>query len=116
LTGEGVRGTIDLAGELYKQAGTRVSTAKVNQVLQEALLKRSPKSRGAALPKIYFASQVDVHPPTIVIFANKPEFFSPDYIRYIENALRKSLPFAEVPLKLIMRERTSFFEKGKSSG
>ncbi|TET37145.1 MAG: ribosome biogenesis GTPase Der [Planctomycetota bacterium] len=113
MTGEGVRGTIGLAEELYKQAGTRAPTAKVNQVLQDALRKRSPRSRGTALPKIYFASQVDVHPPTIVMFVNKPEFFSPDYIRYVENALRKSLPFAEVPLKLIMRERTSFFEQGK---
>ncbi|MHC4661923.1 MAG: ribosome biogenesis GTPase Der [Planctomycetota bacterium] len=112
-TGQGIWKVIDLAHELYEQAGVRVATNAVNRALQAALRKRSPKSHGGALPKIYYAAQVDVRPPTFVVFVNKPGFFTADYIRYLENALREEFPFHEVPLKIIMKERASFFEEKK---
>jgi GTP-binding protein len=110
-TGQGIWKTIDLAHQLHEQAGTRIGTGEINRVFQAALIKRAPRSSGATLPKIYYAAQVDVKPPTFVAFVNKPGFFSADYIRYLENTLREQLPFHEVPLKIIMKERKSFFEE-----
>jgi GTPase len=72
-------------------------------VLERAVRLRQPPSPTAQLPKIYFATQVAVAPPTIVLFVNNPDIFSQDYQRFIENRFREELPFPEVPIRLILR-------------
>lgn len=103
---EHVVGMIHLALELYEQANTRVTTSEVNQALEEALTLHRPTRRKAKSPKIYYATQVGVAPPTFVLFVNDPKLFDRDYERYLSNQLRSKLPFSEVPLKFHFRART----------
>ena len=98
-----VLAVIDLARNLYKQASARVTTAELNRVVEHAIKLQHPPSPTAQLPKIYFATQVAVAPPTIVLFVNNPDIFSEDYRRFIENRFREELPFPEVPIRLILR-------------
>jgi GTP-binding protein len=106
-----VLATIDLARNLYKQASTRVATADLNRVIEHAIRLRQPPSPTATLPKVYFATQVAVSPPTIVLFVNNPDLFGEDYRRFIENRFREELPFPEVPIRLILRAHAE--EAGK---
>jgi len=101
--GRNVERTIDLARALYKEASTRVGTSQLNRALDEAVRKLVPPSPQATLPKIYFATQVAILPPTIVFFVNNPDLFTEDYRRFLENKFRDILPFAEVPLRLFFR-------------
>jgi GTP-binding protein len=100
---KGVLATVDLARNLYKQAQARVTTGQLNRVIERAVRLRQPPSPAATLPKIYYATQVAVAPPTIVLFVNDPDLFGEDYRRFIENRFREELPFPEVPLRLILR-------------
>jgi GTP-binding protein len=75
---------------------------------------RQPPSPTPVLPKIYFATQVAVRPPTIVLFVNNPDLFGEDYRRFIENRLREELPFAEVPIRLILRAHVEDEKKARS--
>ena len=112
-----VLAVIDLARNLYKQATTRVSTAALNRVIENAVRLRQPPSPTAQLPKIYFATQVAVAPPTIILFVNNPDIFGEDYRRFIENRLREELPFPEVPIRLILRAHDEEDDKpAKSEG
>jgi len=104
-TGLNVEETFALARELVVQMDTRVSTAEVNRVVREAFERRKPPPREGRLPKIYFATQVSVRPPTIVLFVNRPRWFGHDYLRYLENRFREELPFAEVPVRMVLRQR-----------
>jgi GTP-binding protein len=98
--------TIALAGQLFGQASHRVSTAKLNEAIQEILKKRGPShKRGTKPPKIYYASQVSVEPPTIVCFVNDPRSFDRNYQRFLTNQLREYLPFSEVPIRVFFRKR-----------
>ncbi|MCF6156558.1 MAG: ribosome biogenesis GTPase Der [Candidatus Brocadia sp.] len=97
--------TIHLAMELYEQANTRITTSELNQTLEEALALHRPTRRKAKSPKIYYATQVGVSPPTFVLFVNDPKLFDSDYERYLSNQLRSKLPFSEVPLKFHFRAR-----------
>ena len=58
-------------------------------------------------PKIYYATQVGIEPPTIVLFCNGPEGFTRAYRRYLLGVFREHLPFSEVPIKLYLRKRES---------
>ncbi len=104
LTGKNVWETIDLAEEMYVQARTRVSTSQLNQAIEEILAQRGPSHKtGTRPPKIRYASQVSVCPPTIVVFVNDPRSFDQSYQRFLVNQLRERMPFGEVPIRLMLR-------------
>ncbi|MDO8142539.1 MAG: ribosome biogenesis GTPase Der [Candidatus Brocadiales bacterium] len=97
---------IHLALELYEQANTRITTSELNQALQEALSLHRPTRKKSRSPRIYYATQVSVAPPTFILFVNDPKLFDSDYERYLSNQLHSKLPFSEVPLKFHYRART----------
>lgn len=104
-TGKNVKVLINTAQSLFKQANQRVGTGMLNRVLRQAVDAHAPPMRQNRVPKIYFATQVGVAPPTIVLFVNSPSLFDPTYQRYLLNAFRKHLPLADVPIKLYLRAR-----------
>ncbi len=101
-----VKEMVHLAMELYEQANTRITTSELNQVLEEALTLHRPTRQKSKSPRIYYATQVSVAPPTFVLFVNDPKLFDSDYERYLSNQLRRKLPFSEIPLKFHYRART----------
>jgi GTP-binding protein len=103
--GKNVDRLLHLAKSLYKQAGKRVATGELNRLLKEALARRSPPMRQNRTAKIYYATQVGSHPPTIVLFTNNPDLFDNTYRRYLTNFFRDNLPFREVPIKLELRAK-----------
>ncbi|MHC4563932.1 MAG: ribosome biogenesis GTPase Der [Planctomycetota bacterium] len=105
LSGENVWETIGVAKDLYKQSCTRVSTAELNEVFKDILSVRGPSHKpGTRPPKIRYVSQISTCPPTIVCFVNDPRSFDRTYQRFLVNQLRERTPFAEVPIRLIMRK------------
>jgi GTP-binding protein len=103
-----VKATIDTAQRLYRQSHQRVATARINNVLRQAVEANHPPADSRGRPvRLYFATQVEVAPPTIVISASAPKSVSEPYRRYLVNAFRKELPFDEVPIRLYIRGKTS---------
>jgi GTP-binding protein len=104
-TGSHVLDCLDLAEELVSQARVRVGTGELNRVFREALQSRSPRVKKSKVPKVFYVSQVSTEPPTIVAFVNEPKLFNPSYRRYLENRIRQTFPFPEVPVRLVFRSR-----------
>lgn len=100
-----VQSVLDLAKSLHKQANTRLSTANLNTILEEITAVRGPSSRKGRRPKIYYGTQISVCPPTIVLFVNDPSLITEEYRRFLINRFRERLPFAEVPIRLMLRAR-----------
>ncbi len=105
-TGKNVKALLNLGQSMFKQANKRVGTSTLNQVLREAFEAHPPASKEGRFPKLYYATQVDKAPPTLVLFVNKPSLFDPTYQRYLLNVLRQKLPFHDVPIKMYLRPRT----------
>jgi GTP-binding protein len=103
--GKNVQQVLDLAQNLHKQAGARVSTGMLNRVIQKAYADQPPSIVSNRQGKIYFAALVSERPPTIVLFTNGPQLFDHTYIRYLTRVLRDSLPFKDVPIKLYLRNK-----------
>ena len=106
-TGKNIKMLLNHAQMLFNQSRQRISTAQLNKLITEALENNPPPLHHFHKTKIYYTSQVDVAPPTIVLFCNMPEAFSAPYQRYLLNYLRDGLPFAEVPIRLLFRKRES---------
>ncbi|MBI3861061.1 MAG: ribosome biogenesis GTPase Der [Planctomycetia bacterium] len=101
-----VKKLINLAQTIAKQAQIRMPTARLNDVLQAVIERNRPPMHGSRLAKIYFATQIDVAPPTIVIKCNDPKLIDKGWQRYLMSALHEALPFPEVPIKVYYRSRT----------
>ena len=105
INGSNIWETVDLAESLFVQSRTRVGTGELNTAIAEIVAKRGPSHKsGTRPPKIRYVSQVDVCPPTIVLFVNDIRSFDQGYQRFLINQLRNRMPFGEVPLRLILRQ------------
>ncbi len=104
-TGKNVKALLNLSQSLFKQANRRISTGTLNRVLREAVDAHAPAMKENRSPRIYYATQVDVSPPTIVLFVNSTRLFEPTYQRYLLNVFREKLPFRDIPIKLYLRSR-----------
>jgi GTP-binding protein len=103
-SGAGVPDTFALCRELYEQSSKRVGTGELNRVLERALQARSPSSSGHRV-RIRYATQVDIRPPTFVLFVNDRKHVGKNYLRYLENRLREELAFPEVPIRIVLRDK-----------
>ena len=55
--------------------------------------------------RIRYATQTQGLPPTFVLFVNDKRLLGKDYLRYLENRLREELPFKEVPVRIVLRDK-----------
>lgn len=101
--GKNVQAALDMAQHLFKQASQRVNTGRLNAAVQKIYQLRPPSTPGGKHAKILYATQVDICPPTIVLFVNDPELFDANYQRFIINRFRELLPFGQVPIRLVIR-------------
>lgn len=104
-TGKNVKALLNHAQMLFKQSRERVSTGRLNRLLRDAIRSNPPPMHQNRRPKIYYATQVSVQPPTIVLFCSHPSAISMPYRRYLLGRFRDDFDFAEVPIKLYLRKR-----------
>jgi len=104
--GRNIQAVLDEAQRLHKQALTRLTTGQLNRAVRQVLQERTASTPSGRKARVYYATQTAVAPPTIVLFVNNPAFFTVPYQRFMINRFRELLPYAEVPIQLILRGRT----------
>lgn len=82
---------------------TRISTGRLNKFLSELAGAHPHPVRGGKQPRILFATQVGVGPPSFALFTTG--FLEAGYRRFIERRLREEFGFTGTPLRLMMRVR-----------
>jgi len=107
-SGRNVKAVIDTAQRLFRQSSARVPTARLNTIIRAAVDANPPPpdSRGRSV-RIYYATQVESNPPTIVLSTSAARSLTEPYKRYLIGVLRKQTPFREVPIRLLVRGRTA---------
>ena len=106
LTGQRVNKVIETLKICYNNARQRITTGVLNDVLQDAISVNEPPSKNGRRLKIYYATQIDVAPPTFILFVNESELMHFSYKRYLENNLRKAFDFSGTPITLLIRNKS----------
>lgn len=83
----------------------RIPTGALNRMVRAWTAAHPPPVRKGRRPKIHYAVQAGVAPPTIVLFVSGGEL-GDDYLRFIENRLREEEDFTGTPIRIIPRLRT----------
>lgn len=117
LTGKRVKNIFDLVDKAAAEHKRRVSTAVINEVLEDAISWHSPPtSRQGKQGKIYYGTQVSSQPPTIALFVNDPQRFNDNYRRYIDRQFREQLGFIGTPVRLLWRgKKVRDLERGTAN-
>ncbi len=101
-----IQSLLETAISISEMRFLRISTSRLNEVIQSALRRHNPTVFRGKILKVYYATQTEVNPPTFVFFVNDPEALHFSYERYLENQLRTAFSFKGTGIRLHFRART----------
>jgi GTP-binding protein len=104
-TGQRVNRVLELAVDVWGERRRRIPTGELNRLVGNAVERQPPPLVRGRRPKIRYATQVAVAPPTFVLFATEPSAVHFSYRRYLENRLRDAYEFLGTPIRLVFREQ-----------
>lgn len=105
LTRQRIGKLYGLIDEVVEAGRIRISTPKLNDLLEDATKAHQPAMYRGRRLKFYYIIQGAVSPPTFIVFANYPEGIHFSYLRYLENQLRERFGFAGNPVRIFMKRR-----------
>jgi GTP-binding protein len=109
-TGQRVERVLELAVDVWAERRRRVPTGALNRLVGDASARQEPPMVKGRRPKLFYATQVGVAPPTFVFFARDAGSVHFSYRRYLENRLRDEFSFLGTPIRLVFRERATVRE------
>ncbi len=104
-TGQRVDRVLEMAVDVWGERRKRIGTGELNRLLSEATARQVPPAVKNRRPKLFYATQAAIEPPTFIFFANDAELIHFSYRRYLENRIRDVLGFHGAPIRLVFRNR-----------
>jgi predicted GTPase len=96
---------LELAVDIWAERRRRIPTGELNRMLQHATDRTPPPPVRGRRPKLFYATQAAIAPPTFVFFASDASAVHFSYRRYLENQLRETFGFDGTPVRLVFRDR-----------
>ena len=94
LTRQRLGRPLETIWEVHTQRQRRIGTSELNAFLERTVALQPPRTHQNGLGKIYFGTQTETAPPTIVLSVNEPRFFARNYLRFLNNQFRQEFGFA----------------------
>ena len=113
LAGEGVDRLMTAVVGAAEVWNRRVSTARLNDWLEQALASHAPPAVSGRRIKIRYMTQVKARPPHFALFGNQLDALPRSYTRYLVNGLREAFDLPGVPIRLSFRTGKNPFEGRK---
>ncbi|MFC5412266.1 ribosome biogenesis GTPase Der [Larkinella bovis] len=96
---------MEKAMEVYENKHMKISTSKLNDVMQPEINAYPPPATKGKMIKIKYMIQLPTPSPTFVFFCNLPQYIKEPYSRYLENKLREHFGFDGAPITLFFRQK-----------
>jgi len=111
LAGSGIDPLMKAVFQVYETWNRRISTAKLNQWLQEAIDANPPPAVSGRRIKIRYMTQVKSRPPHFAIFGNQLDALPKSYTRYLVNNIREAFDLPGVPIRVSLRMGQNPYDK-----
>ena len=105
LTGTGTASILPAVRRVAMMHAAELKTARLNEVIGEAVRTQEPPLVGGKRPRIYYATQVGRRPPEIAIFTSMPNGIHPSYVRYLQKQIADGFRLEGTPIRLRFRPR-----------
>lgn len=100
LTKKRMEKLMPAVNEAYANANKKISAGAFNEIIQTAYSVTAPPSKKGKKLRIFYGTQTGVCPPTFVLFVNDNTIMTDNYLRYLENTIRKSVDFTGTPIRI----------------
>jgi GTP-binding protein len=111
LAGSGIDPLMKAVFQVYETWNRRISTAKLNQWLQEAIDANPPPAVSGRRIKIRYMTQVKSRPPHFAIFGNQLDALPKSYTRYLVNNIREAFDLPGIPIRVSLRMGQNPYDK-----
>jgi len=101
LKGRNVDRFLATVNRVHANLFQRIPTRKLNLFYEEVIRTHPPSTSGTRTIRIKYLSQVQVNPPTILLFKTGSTQVPRHYLRFLQRMLREKYGFEGVPLRLI---------------
>ena len=105
LNKQRIHKALEAAMVVFKNRTQKISTSKLNDVMQEVIQRNPPPSHKGKYVKIKFVTQLPTHSPSFAFFCNLPQYVKDPYKRYLENKLREAFDLTGVPIRIFFRKK-----------
>jgi GTP-binding protein len=105
LDGMGLVEALNLAIQATAEAKRRVARKDLWGVVESAVLRNRPPSRGGRWVRVLGSEQKGISPPRFVIYTNDPKGIGKDYVRYLEKNIRREFGFVGTPVRISVSRR-----------
>ncbi len=96
---------MEMALQVYENKHLKISTSKLNEVMQLALENYHPPAVRGNYIKIKYVTQMPAQVPTFVFFTNFPNDIREPYRNYLENQLREHFSLTGTPVNIFFRKK-----------
>jgi len=96
---------IEMAWKVKEERERRVATAEFNRFVEMLVSRQPPPFFGGGTGKIYYGTQVETSPPTFSLFVNKKKLFGRNYVRYVNNQVRREFGFEGTLIRINLVEK-----------
>lgn len=103
LTGKRTEKLMPAINSVLENAHRTVTSGDLNDVLQDAYLLNTPAYKKGKKLRVFYATQSGVVPPTFVLFVNDINLMENNYLRYLENNIRKAFNFEGTPIRITLK-------------
>ncbi|MGE4596808.1 MAG: ribosome biogenesis GTPase Der [Methylophilaceae bacterium] len=94
-----------------RSSETKFTTPQLNSVLENALISHPPKIIRGIRPKMKYAHQGGMNPPTVIIHGNHLDDVKKDYLRFLESFFRKAFNLIGTPMRIELKNSDNPFTK-----
>ena len=106
LTKQRIFKILDIAKQVYINRNTRIGTTKLNEVLLPIIEETPPPSVKGKYIKIKYCSQLpNTQIPSLVFYANLPQYVKEAYRRFLENKIREHWNLNGCPINVFIRQK-----------
>ena len=103
LTGKRTEKLMQAVEKVIENANRQVSAGALNDILQDAYTINSPTYKKGKKLRIFYATQTGTKPPIFTLFVNDTKLMENNYLRYLENNIRKAFDFSGTPIQIKMK-------------
>ncbi len=103
LTGKRTEKLMQAVEQVLVNCNKTISAGDLNDVLQDAYRVNVPAFKKNKKLKIFYATQTGEVPPTFVLFVNDINLMTDNYLRYLENNIRKAFDFSGTPIRIKLK-------------
>ena len=103
ITGQRVTQILGTALEVHREYCTHIPTPALNQLLLELRNAHPPPRVKGVRPALKYITQVEIKPPTFLIFGRNVNRVGQPYESYLVNNIRREFGFHGTPLRIFYR-------------